>query len=223
MTAAPGRTAAHCWRGAAALALAGRAAAQGLAPKQTLFVALKPGASAAFAALAAHEAIEGHAARIMLNRVVVERSPDAPYQAVVEVEGADREIRASLALRNLMAAPPLTMCTHPASIKPLDPAAPHAAKRIGLVGRTPGAAKADFDRDWRLVHAPPVAAQPELSAYLLNIAASGEDARTGWDGYAELWWPDWAACDRATAARLKTRTDAGFFHKSLLLYVEEQA
>jgi len=208
---------------AAALNCAAARAALPPPLKQTWFLPIHEGKEGAFLELARRQKLFASepSGVTVYNRVVEARSPNAPYQIVIEtvpIADADSFTHDAHAM---IGASTISLVTQSTPIKPLALGALRAAKRIGLVARRSDISHRDFVREWRDVHAPPVARQPQLSGYELNVAEGDDDPNSAWDGFAELWWPDWQACDAATAARLKDRVMDDFFHRSLLLYVEE--
>jgi len=174
---------------------------------------------------------------LTFNRVDRRRSPDAPYDAVVElwfasaaayrhaVDGADPDLIAALAADRpkFMQDDFLGIFSREIVVRPVPPqAGRRRAKRIGLVGRQPGMNRDTFFHDWIHRHAPEADAQPGLEGYVLNLREQDRFLDSPWDGYAELWWPDWDAFEHASLAiRGTVGGRLGFFHSHLLLYLEE--
>jgi uncharacterized protein (TIGR02118 family) len=108
-------------------------------------------------------------------------------------------------------------------IRALDPKlAKPKAKRIGLVGRKPGIDRAEFFRRWRDIHAGEVLSQYGLVAYSLNLIDQDRFPSFPFDGYAELWWPDWEI-QRESSRRLagEYAKRANFFHSHLVMLIRD--
>tara|TARA_Y100000815_G_scaffold235197_1_gene227709 strand:- start:2713 stop:3480 length:768 start_codon:yes stop_codon:yes gene_type:complete len=174
---------------------------------------------------------------LTFNLIDSDRSPDAPYDGVIElwfadaaaygaaVNGAAPELVEALAtdrpafIQNDF----LGLFSHEAIIRPASPqSGKQRVKRIGLVGRQPGMNRQQFFEDWVHEHAPQANRQPGLEGYILNLVAGDRFLDSPWDGYAELWWTDAQAFDEASRAiRATVGRRLGFFHSHLLLYLRE--
>jgi len=177
-------------------------------------------------------------AGLTFNLVDGARSPNAPYDGVIELwfaderayghafDDGDPRLLEALAIDapRFAAGSPMGFFTREVAIRPFDPRTPRGqAKRIGLVGRQPGTSLPRFFKAWVEQHAQDAANQPGLVAYILNLRSGPRLPDVPWDGYAELWWADWeafAGASRAIAATVNARL--GFFHAHQLLYVQEQ-
>ena len=82
-----------------------------------------------------------------------------------------------------------------------------SVKRIGLVTRKPEWKRAPFLKDWRDVHGPQANAQKRMIRYTLNMTVPRLSPSISYDGFAELWWEDWAAYEAAAAQRAIERED----------------
>jgi hypothetical protein len=96
------------------------------------------------------------------------------------------------------------------------------AKRIGFVGRQPGLDRAEFFRQWRDIHAGEVLPQYGLVAYSLNLIDQDRFPSFPFDGYAELWWPDWET-QRESARRMagEYAKRANFFYSHLVMLISD--
>ena len=176
---------------------------------------------------------------LVFNLVDHERSRGTTYDAAIEhwfedetayaraVNDAPADVTSALAANatEFSQADIMTLFTREVSIRP-QPEGRSAplAKRIGLVGRRPEMSQARFFRDWVEDHAPPVDRQPGLERYVLNLLARDRELDLPWDGYAELWWTDWAAYEIGRdyiRAQNDLNQRLGFFHAHELLLVEE--
>ncbi len=166
---------------------------------------------------------------LVFNRRIAERSPDARYDAVIEMwfddeaayrrafDLADPALLRAIAddTARFMAPDPLAFSTCELTL--VEPKAEMGtAKRIGLVGRHPGTSEAAFFREWNH-HGAEAAQQPGLTEYRLNFRNSVRPPSMAFDGYAALWWRDWKAFE---AARVAIRPQ--LFDAHMLIYVEEQ-
>jgi uncharacterized protein (TIGR02118 family) len=174
---------------------------------------------------------------LTFNTVDRSRSPDAPYDAVLEmwfasaaayahaVNIADPDLTEALAADrpSFMQSEFMGVFTREVIVRPVPPQAKRArAKRIGLVGRQPGMSREQFFKDWVERHAPEADRQPGLEGYVLNLLEQDRLFDSPWDGYAELWWTDWAAFEEGSRAiRSSVGARLGFFHSHLLLYLDE--
>jgi hypothetical protein len=176
--------------------------------------------------------------RVAFNIVDRRRSPDSRWDGVVEtsfvdeasyrraIEGAsDPGLHEALAdqVKRFCQPDPMTMLVRESVIRPLPAGDPRGyAKRIGLVGRHPATSRADFFKQWAEVHAPEVLGQYGLVGYSLNMSATLALPSSPWDGFAELWWQDWAAFDEAVRRGSNGYARrATFFHGHALLYVTQ--
>lgn len=166
---------------------------------------------------------------MVFNAVDRTRSPDAPFDGVIELwladaAPADRDpaLDAALAADRALFMREEILCFHSREvvIRPvIAQAGRRRVKRIGLVGRGPRTTRESFFEDWVHEHAPQANRQPGLEGYVLNLL---DDEQAPWDGYAELWWTDAQAFDAASLAiRSTVGARLGFFHSHLLLYVDE--
>ncbi|MHB9880407.1 EthD domain-containing protein [Pacificimonas sp. ICDLI1SI03] len=174
---------------------------------------------------------------LVFNHTIAERSPDARYDAVIEMwfddeaayrrafEAADPALLRALAedVAQFIDPDPLAFSTTEMALIEPEPNSPAGtAKRIGLVGRHPGTSEAAFFRKWQH-HGAEAARQPGLTEYRLNFRKGIRPPSNAFDGYAALWWSDWEAFE---AARIAIRPQLGerlaFFDAHMLIYVEEQ-
>lgn len=165
---------------------------------------------------------------LAFNIVDRARSPDAPYDAVVEhwiddAAGAAHPVLiASLAADQalFMRDDALRFSSREVVVRPvIAQAGRRRVKRIGLVGRGPTTSREEFFADWVHEHAPQANRQPGLEGYVLNLL---DHEQAPWDGYAELWWTDAEAFETASLAiRDTVGARLGFFHSHMLLYVDE--
>lgn len=174
---------------------------------------------------------------LTFNSVNRERSPDVPYDAVIElwfasaeayahaVNAADPDLVETLAADRpkFIEADFLGIFSSEVVVRPVPPQAGRPrAKRIGLVGRQPGMRRDQFFDDWIRRHAPEADRQPGLEGYVLNLREQDRFLDCPWDGFAELWWHDWDAFEAASRAiRGTVGARLGFFHSHLLLYLDE--
>ena len=99
-------------------------------------------------------------------------------------------------------------------------------KLIGLLRRKEGMSIADFQRYWREVHAPLIAAAPGLRRYIQSHAIEEvyDVYAQEWDGMAEAWFDDLAAYEAAAASdtwRAAGADSANFISASARLFAQE--
>lgn len=99
-------------------------------------------------------------------------------------------------------------------------------KLIGFLRRKDGTSIAEFQRYWREVHAPMIAAAPGLRRYIQShaIAEVYDIYPQEWDGMAEAWFDDLAAYEAAAASetwRAATADAANFVGASARLFARE--
>lgn len=164
-------------------------------------------------------------------------SPDVRYDAVLQYDfkdkagyqaamnGPQNEAQAQLArdVTRFMEPDFTAITSRECVIRELAPKLPKPrAKRIGFVGRDPGIDRAEFFRRWRDIHAEEVVAQYGLVAYSLNLIDQDRFPSFPFDGYAELWWPDWEIqreSSRRMAGEFAKR--ANFFHTHLVMLISD--
>ena len=143
-------------------------------------------------------------------------TPNAPYDGAVEYwfadaaaydrafNGANGGLSETLIADAKVFMQPdfLGMFTHEVEIHPLkaDVPAPKV-KRMGLVRRTADVGRADFMAEWREKHALLADLGYGIQRYVLNLIDLERMPDCPWDGYAEFWWQDWAAMERASRDR----------------------
>jgi uncharacterized protein (TIGR02118 family) len=176
--------------------------------------------------------------RAVFNPVDKTLSPEVRYDAVVQLwfkdaaayracfNGAHAEVIEALAkdAPKFMQPDFLGMYVREDIVRAPAPGAPRPkAKRIGLVGRHPGTDQAAFFQAWRDKHAREVDPQYGLQAYKLNLIDRERFPDSPYDGYAELWWTDWAAhkeASRQIATAYQARSD--FFHSHLTMLISDE-
>lgn len=164
-------------------------------------------------------------------------SPDVCYDAVLQYDfmdkaayqaamnGRQNDAQALLArdIAQFMQPDFTAITSRECVIRALDPKLPKpSAKRIGFVGRQPSIDRAEFFRQWRDIHAGEVLAQYGLVGYSLNLIDQDRFPSFPFDGYAELWWPDWEI-QRESSRRMagEYAKRANFFHSHLVMLIGE--
>jgi hypothetical protein len=152
----------------------------------------------------------------------------APYDVIAELEfDGERSLdrwrsRWTGAATALTRADPFTLVTWQIVIRPIAAAERSGAKRIGIVGHNTQMTRDEFLRDWRDVHAPDVDYPKGLTGYILNFSDLMRSPAAPFDGYAELWWPDWQVQGVYQAERSAMRQTPGFFRDGPHSFIEER-
>jgi uncharacterized protein (TIGR02118 family) len=156
--------------------------------------------------------------RIMVNVVDRARSPDAPYDSVIEMwfpSGPPPALPS-------FGAGSLVLSTMEVEIRRPPPGPAPKAKRMGLVRRRDDLDRAAFQETWRRDHAPLAEGGYGLRRYVLNLAKGGPP---DWDGYAEMWWDSFADMEESSRriAAAPSREPASPFGAVLMLRMTEDA
>ena len=129
--------------------------------------------------------------RMVVNRVDQTRSPDSPYDTAIEMwfpVGPPPSLPS-------FGTGSLVMTTLEVEIRGPPPGPAPRAKRMGLVRRREGLDRFAFQETWRQDHAPIADEGYRLRRYILNLA---QGSSPDWDGYAEMWWDNFADMEEAS-------------------------
>jgi hypothetical protein len=101
-------------------------------------------------------------------------------------------------------------------IRDFDPGRPRpAVKRFGVIRRKPDLTTDTLALMWRDDHAPLFAANSYLRRYYINLTDRTYASDVPWDGYAEIWWDDFAS----TKLRSDTRVPEPESNSSETMYM----
>jgi hypothetical protein len=139
---------------------------------------------------------------IIFNVIDHENSPDKRFDAVTEMffdsdAAYEREYlsgRTPYSLEAEQTAPSVVIVSRQIGIRDFDPVRPRpAVKRFGVVRRRPELTTDTLALKWRDEHAPLFGANSHLRRYYINLTDRTYAPDVPWDGYAEIWWDDFAS------------------------------
>jgi hypothetical protein len=143
-----------------------------------------------------------HAQSIVFNLIDHENSPTRRFDAVTEmVFESDRTYeqaylggRTAYSEEAEQTKPTVVIVGRQVGVRDFDPGRPMpAVKRFGVVRRKPELTADDVAPKWRDSHAPLFAANAYLRRYYIHLTDRTYAPEVLWDGYAEIWWDDFAS------------------------------
>ena len=184
--------------------------------KRTAFIHTPAGMSASafrdrwIAATAPTLAARG-ARSIVFNLIDKEHSPEKRFDAVVEMV-FDSDWAYEQEYLNGPTAyteeaertkPGIVIVSRQIGIRDFDPGRPTpAVKRFGVLRRRPELTTDTLALAWRNDHAPLFAANDYLRRYYVNLTDRTYAPDVPWDGYADIWWDDFASVPLHSDARV---------------------
>src|SRR5262249_35142383 len=99
--------------------------------------------------------------------------------------------------------PPVVIVSRQIGIRDFDPGLPvPPVKRFGLVRRKPELTTDTLALAWRDEHAPLFGANNYLRRYYVNLTDRSYAPDVPWDGYADIWWDDFASTKLRSDSRV---------------------
>ncbi len=99
--------------------------------------------------------------------------------------------------------PAIVIVSRQIGIRDFDPGRPRpAVKRFGVLRRKPELTTDTLALAWRNDHAPLFAANDYLRRYYVNLTDRTYAPDVPWDGYADIWWDDFASVPLHSDARV---------------------
>ena len=148
---------------------------------------------------------------IIFNLIDKEHSPDKRFDAVIEmVFDSDWAYEQEYLGRRTAyteeaedTAPRIVIVSRQIGIRDFDPALPKpAVKRFGMVRRKPELTADTLALAWRNDHAPLFGANSYLRRYYVNLTDRTYSPDVLWDGYADIWWDDFASTKLRSDSRV---------------------
>src|ERR1700686_4602351 len=139
---------------------------------------------------------------IIFNLIDKENSPDKRFDAVTEMvfdsdwayEQEYLDPRTAYSEETEHTMPPVVIVSRQIGIREFDPGRPMpAVKRFGVLRRKPELTTDTLALKWRNDHAPLFAANDYLRRYYINLTDRTYAPDVPWDGYADIWWDDFAS------------------------------
>ena len=139
---------------------------------------------------------------VIFNLIDKEHSPDTRFDAVTEIVfendwAYEREyLNGHTAYTDEAeeTKPSVIIVSRQIGIRDFDPALPiPTVKRFGLVRRKPELTTDTLALAWRNEHAPLFGANNYLRRYYVNLTDRTYAPDVPWDGYADIWWDDFAS------------------------------
>jgi len=139
---------------------------------------------------------------IIFNLIDHENSPTRRFDAVTEMffdsdwayERAYLGGHTACSEEAEQTKPSVVIVGRQVGIREFDPGRPMpAVKRFGVVRRKPELTADDVAPKWRDNHAPLFAANDYLRRYYIHLTDRTYAPEVPWDGYAEIWWDDFAS------------------------------
>jgi hypothetical protein len=161
---------------------------------------------------------------IIFNLIDKENSPDKRFDAVTEMVfdsdwAYEQEYlgpRTAYSEEAEHTMPPVVIVSRQIGIREFDPGRPMpAVKRFGILRRKPELTTDTLALKWRNDHAPLFAANDYLRRYYVNLTDRTYAPDVPWDGYADIWWDDFAS----TTLRSDTRVPAPESDASEVMYI----
>jgi len=147
---------------------------------------------------------------IVFNLIDQENSPDKRFDAVTEMIfdsdwAYEREYlggRTAYSEEAEQTMPSVVIMSRQVGFREFDPGLPMpTVKRFGVIRRKPELTTDTLALKWRNDHAPLFAANNYLRRYYVHLTDRTYAPDVPWDGYAEIWWDDFAS----TTLRSDTR------------------
>jgi hypothetical protein len=139
---------------------------------------------------------------IVFNLIDKEHSPEKRFDAVIEM-GFDSDwayeqeylgARTAYSEEAERTTPSIVIVSRQIGIRDFDPGRPMPkVKRFGVLRRMPELNTETLALRWRNDHAPLFAANDYLRRYYINLTDRTYAPDVPWDGYADIWWDDFAS------------------------------
>jgi hypothetical protein len=151
------------------------------------------------------------AQRIIFNLIDKANSPDKRFDAVTEMffdsdwayEQQYLGGRTAYSEEAEHTMPAVVIVSRQIGIRDFDPGKPMpAVKRFGVLRRKPELTTDTLALTWRNDHAPLFAANDYLRRYYINLTDRTYAPDVPWDGYADIWWDDFASTTLHSDARV---------------------
>lgn len=148
---------------------------------------------------------------ITVNLIDKEHSPEKRFDAVTEmVFDSDRAYEQEYLVSRTAytdeaehTKPSITIISRQIGIRDFDPGRPKpAVKRFGVLRRKRELTSDALAVSWRNNHAPLFAANDYLRRYFINLTDRTYAPDVPWDGYADIWWDDFASTALHSDARV---------------------
>ena len=148
---------------------------------------------------------------ITFNLIDKEHSPEKRFDAVTEMIfdsdwAYEREYlvsRTAYIEEAERTKPSIVIVSRQIGIRDFDPGRPKpAVKRFGVLRRKPDLTTDSLALTWRNDHAPLFAANDYLRRYFINLTDRTYAPDVPWDGYADIWWDDFASTTLHSDARV---------------------
>jgi hypothetical protein len=148
---------------------------------------------------------------IIFNLIDKEHSPDKRFDAVTEMVfdsdwAYEQEYfgpRTAYSEEAEHTMPSIVIASRQIGIRDFDPGRPMpAVKRFGVLRRKPELTTDTLALAWRNDHAPLFAANDNLRRYYVNLTDRTYAPDVPWDGYADIWWDDFASTTLHSDARV---------------------
>jgi hypothetical protein len=148
---------------------------------------------------------------IVFNLIDKEHSPEKRFDAVTEMvfdsdwayEQEYLGARTAYSEEAEHTTPAIVIVSRQIGIRDFDPGRPiPAVKRFGVLRRKPELTTDTLALAWRNDHAPLFAANDYLRRYYINLTDRTYAPDVPWDGYADIWWDDFASTTLHSDARV---------------------
>jgi hypothetical protein len=148
---------------------------------------------------------------IIFNLIDKEHSPDKRFDAITEMffdsdwayEQKYLVGRTAYSEEAEQTMPGVVIVSRQIGIRDFDPGKPMpAVKRFGVLRRKPELTTDTLALTWRNDHAPLYAANDYLRRYYINLTDRTYAPDVPWDGYADIWWDDFASTTLHSDARV---------------------
>ena len=148
---------------------------------------------------------------ITFNLIDKQHSPEKRFDAVTEfVFDSDRAYEQEYLGSHTAyteeaerTTPSVVIVSRQIGIRDFDPGRPRpAVKRFGVLRRKPELTPDTLAVSWRNHHAPLFAANDYLRRYFINLTDRTYAPDVAWDGYADIWWDDFASTALHSDARI---------------------
>lgn len=148
---------------------------------------------------------------VTFNLIDKEHSPEKRFEAVTEMVfdsdwAYEQEYLGSRTAYTEEAGhtkPSIVIISRQIGIRDFDPGRPKpAVKRFGVLRKKPELTSDTLAVTWRNDHAPLFAANDYLRRYFINLTDRTYAPDVPWDGYADIWWDDFASTALHSDARI---------------------
>jgi hypothetical protein len=148
---------------------------------------------------------------IVFNLIDKEHSPEKRFDAVTEMVfdsdwAYEQEYlgpRTAYSEEAVHTTPAVVIIGRQIGIRDFDPGRPiPSVKRFGVLRKKPELNTDTLALTWRNDHAPLFAANDYLRRYYINLTDRTYAPDVPWDGYADIWWDDFASTTLHSDARV---------------------